>query len=58
LVNGVYTEVIEFFSRDASRVGAKLEFQGSVRDGDWHHLGLSSRGDPIYEIWSRIAPVR
>jgi hypothetical protein len=57
-VDGVYTEVIEFFSRDASRVGAKLEFQGSVRDGNWHHQGLSSRGDPIYEIWSKLAPVR
>ena len=57
-VDGVYTETIEFFSRDASRVGAKLEFQGSVRDGDWHHQGLSSRGDPIYEIWSKLAPAR
>lgn len=57
-VDGVYTEVIEFFSRDASRVGAKLEFQGSVRDGDWHHQGRSSRGDLIYEIWSKIAPAR
>ncbi len=56
--NGVYTEVIEFFSRDASRVGAKLEFQGSVRDGDWHHQGLSSRGDPIYEIWSKMTSTR
>lgn len=57
-VDGIYTETIEFFSRDASRVGAKLEFQGSVRDGDWHHQGLSSRGDPIYEIWSKVAPAR
>ena len=51
--DGVYTETIEFFSRDASRVGASLEFKGRVLDGNWHHEGRSSRGDPIYEIWSR-----
>lgn len=50
--NGVYTENIEFFSRDASRVGASLEFQYEVKDGKWHHKGKSSKGDPIYEIWS------
>ncbi len=51
-VDGVYTENIEFFSRDASRVGASLEFDFELVDGDWHHSGLSSKGDPIYEIWS------
>ncbi|PKD21429.1 hypothetical protein APR41_00110 [Salegentibacter salinarum] len=50
--NGKYTENIEFFSRDASRVGASLEFQYEVKDGKWHHKGKSSKGDPIYEIWS------
>ncbi|PRX52085.1 hypothetical protein [Salegentibacter salegens] len=50
--NGTYTENIEFFSRDASRVGASLEFQYEVKDGNWHHKGKSSKGDPIYEIWS------
>ena len=52
--DGIYVEKIDFFSRDNSRVGAELEFQGEVKDGQWHHQGLSSRGDPIYEIWSRI----
>ncbi len=51
--NGKYTEHIEFFSRDASRVGASLSFNGELRDGNWHHSGLSSKGDRIYEIWSR-----
>lgn len=51
--NGKYTEHIEFFSRDASRVGASLSFNGELKNGDWHHSGLSSRGDKIYEIWSR-----
>lgn len=53
-VNGKYTENILFFSRDNSRVGAKLIFDGKIEDGNWHHSGLSSKGDPIYEIWSRV----
>ncbi|UII77890.1 membrane or secreted protein [Flagellimonas sp. HMM57] len=51
-VNGKYTENIEFFSRDDSRVGASLQFDYSVKDGDWHHSGFSSKGDPLYEVWS------
>lgn len=50
--NGEYTEHIEFFSRDDSRVGASLKFNYSIEDGNWHHSGLSSKGNPIYEIWS------
>ena len=52
--NGKYTEHIEFFSRDSSRVGASLTFDGKLENGEWHHSGLSSRGDKIYEIWSRV----
>ncbi len=51
--NGKYTEHIEFFSRDSSRVGAALSFDGKLENGEWHHSGLSSKGDNIYEIWSR-----
>ncbi|MFN4313324.1 MAG: hypothetical protein ACK4E0_03450 [Chitinophagaceae bacterium] len=51
--NGKYVETIEFFSRDGSRVGASLEFDGRV-DGDyWYHSGKSSKGDPLNEVWSR-----
>jgi len=50
--NGTYTENIDFFSRDKNRVGASLEFQYELKDGEWHHSGKSSKGDPIYEIWS------
>lgn len=50
--DGVYTENIEFFSRDDSRVGASLDFEFEIKDGEWHHSGMSSKGDPIYEIWS------
>ncbi|NKI31428.1 membrane or secreted protein [Croceivirga thetidis] len=51
-INGKYAENIEFFSRDDTRVGASLEFEYELKDGDWHHSGLSSKGAPIYEVWS------
>ena len=51
--DGKYTENIEFFSRDSSRVGASLSFEGSVENGKWIHKGLSSRGEKIHEVWSR-----
>jgi hypothetical protein len=50
---GKYVESIEFFSRDNSRVGAKLDFDFSLVEGDWRHSGKSSKGDPIDEIWSK-----
>jgi hypothetical protein len=50
--DGKYTEIIKFFSRDSSRVGAELAFNYELKDGEWHHSGKSSKGDPIYEIWS------
>lgn len=50
--DGRYVETIGFFSRDKSRVGAELSFDFEVKDGEWHHSGFSSRGDPMYEIWA------
>ncbi len=50
--DGKYIENIDFFSRDNSRVGASLEFDYELKGNDWHHKGFSSKGDPIYEIWS------
>jgi hypothetical protein len=53
-VDGKYTETIDVFSRDNSRVGANLEFNFSIIEGgDWRHSGKSSKGDPIDEIWSK-----
>lgn len=52
--NGKYTETIGFFSRDSTRVGMSLSFNGKVDGKQWHHSGKSSKGDPISEIWSRI----
>jgi len=51
--DGVYTETIDFFSKDNSRVGAILPFEYEVKGDDWHHSGNSSKGDPIYEVWSK-----
>ena len=51
--NGKYVENIEFFSRDDSRVGAQLEFEFEIKGDDWHHTGNNSRGEPMYEIWSK-----
>lgn len=51
--DGKYTENIEFFSRDNSRVGASLEFDYKLENGKWRHSGLSSKGDPLDEVWTR-----
>jgi hypothetical protein len=51
--NGKYTENILFFSRDNNRVGASLQFDFSIEDGNWRHKGLSSKGEPIDEVWTK-----
>jgi hypothetical protein len=51
--NGKYTENILFFSRDNSRVGASLQFDFAIEDGAWRHKGLSSKGEPIDEVWTK-----
>jgi len=53
LNDGKYVENIDFFSRDNSRVGAKLSFDAEVYGDIWHHSGLSSKNDPIKETWIR-----
>ncbi|WP_229719250.1 hypothetical protein [Winogradskyella schleiferi] len=50
--NGEYIENIEFFSKDDSKIGLKLKFSYELINDKWHHSGLSSKGDPIHEIWS------
>ncbi|WP_018627813.1 hypothetical protein [Niabella aurantiaca] len=53
--NGVYTETIVFFSRDSSRVGMSLKFKDRLEGKNWVHTGLSSKGAPIYEVWSKTS---
>ena len=48
-----YTETLQFFSRDNNRVGQAPAFDGEIVAGAWHHKGESSKGDAIYEIWSK-----
>ncbi|NJC25313.1 membrane or secreted protein [Neolewinella antarctica] len=50
--DGLYVEKIEFFSRDDSRVGQQLSFNYAVDASGWVHKGMSSKGDPIHEIWT------
>lgn len=56
-VDGKYTENIEFFSRDSSRVGASLAFDFAIEEGEWRHSGLSSKGEPLNEIWSKRSSI-
>lgn len=51
---GKYTERIEVFSKDASKVGAALTFDGALEGGKWRHSGFSSKGDRIDEVWERL----
>jgi len=52
--DGKYTEKIAYFSRDDSRVGAELSFDYELINYEWHHKGLSSKGDPFHEIWVNL----
>tara|TARA_R110002050_G_scaffold111122_2_gene224414 strand:+ start:722 stop:1468 length:747 start_codon:yes stop_codon:yes gene_type:complete len=52
-MDGIYTEHIEFFSKDNSRVGAQLDFKYNLQGDDWHHTGNNSKGEPMYEIWAK-----
>lgn len=49
--DGRYVESIEFFSRDDSRAGQSLEFGFELHDGAWHHIGTSTKGEPMHEVW-------
>lgn len=53
LKDGKYTETIDFFSRDNSRVGKSLTFDNKLNGDDWLHSGQSSTGGKVSEIWSK-----
>lgn len=52
--NGKYTENIEFFSKQNSRVGTSLTFDWKLENGRWYHSGKSSTGAPLNEVWGKI----
>lgn len=51
LQNGKYTETIEFFPRDAKRVGMSLTFDATLNGKRWQHKGKSTTGTPVNEVW-------
>jgi len=51
--NRKYTETIDFFSRDNSRVGKSLTFDNKLNGDDWLHSGQSSTGGKVNESWSK-----
>lgn len=51
--DGKYTENIEFFSRDNAKTGRSLEFGFDFVEGAWHHVGKSTAGEAMHEVWSR-----
>lgn len=51
--DGAYTESIEFFSRDDTKAGMSLPFTWAVTEGDWHHEGKSTAGNPMHEVWEK-----
>lgn len=53
LIDGNYTESIDFFSRDNSRTGRSITFGAAIDGNEWHHTGQSSTGGTVDEIWSR-----
>ena len=51
--DGNYVETLEYFSRDNSKVGKVLPFEFSLKENDWYHKGLNSKGQPMHEIWHK-----
>lgn len=51
-IDGEYIENTEYFSKDNSKAGLSLKFNYELIDDQWHHSGLSSKGDLIHEVWS------
>lgn len=57
IIEGKYTEHIDFFSRDSTRVGMNLTFDFEMTDQGWHHSGKGSTGRPVDEIWINVDDV-
>ena len=51
--DGNYIETLEYFSRDNSKVGKVLSFEFTLKEEDWYHKGLNSKGQPMHEIWHK-----
>jgi hypothetical protein len=51
--DGNYVETLEYFSRDNSKAGKVLPFEFFLKENDWYHKGLNSKGQPMHEIWHK-----
>lgn len=40
-------------NRPLARTGRSLEFQYDMVEGAWHHIGKSTAGEPMHEVWNR-----
>jgi hypothetical protein len=51
--DGKYIEHIRFMSRnnELAAKGLDLHFDFEVKEGNWHHVGFSTVGNPINEVW-------
>ena len=54
LEDSQYTETVQFFSRDNSRVGKSLTFECKLKGKDWYHKGKGTTGNPVNEVWEKI----
>lgn len=54
LKDNLYTESIQFFSRDNSKVGISLSFACKLEGTDWYHKGKGTTGNPVSEVWERM----
>ena len=54
LKDNIYTENIQFFSRDNSKVGISLSFACKLEGADWYHKGKGTTGNPVSEVWERM----
>lgn len=54
LKDNLYTETIQFFSRDNTKVGISLSFACTLEGTDWYHKGKGTTGNPVSEVWERI----
>ena len=45
-------ESIQYFSKDDSRVGVELDFNYKIKNKDWYHAGVSSKGKTITKVCS------
>ncbi|CAN5467251.1 hypothetical protein BH23BAC1_BH23BAC1_23120 [soil metagenome] len=51
--NNNFSENVEFFTWDSSRVGTTNFFEVKIEDGKMHHSGERD-GEPFEEVWERV----